>query len=320
MRAAGGVTFDTGYSTVTIKGGNALAASSDGTAVIGSSHVGYGVKGLSARDYGGYFSGLLGGVYGEAYCNPALHPGPVYGVYGKASGTVIPPHPCIGIGVYGEGSTTGVQGVGGTGVHGEGDTGVYGEGGDHGGYFTSTSESGVGVYGGSGGTSYGAIGVKGTSSYGTGVYGVGGDTGVYGEGAVGGSFRATGDGTALETQGRAIVHGDLQVTGNLTVTGQVSGFPRPNFDSGWVYVTAGGSVTITHNLGGDPEDYVVDMTFRDNVLGSGIHQITYGGDVRPGSDDKGMWWERLDTTLIMVLRSSEDVRCQDVRIRIWVYK
>ena len=176
----------------------------------------------------------------------------------------------------------------------------------------SNSGTGSGVQG----SSYAGSGVTGDSG---GTYGgyFTGASGVYGSSdtsdGYGGYFKST-SGKAVQADG------DVQIDGDLTVTGQVSGFPRPNFDSGWVSVTSGGSVTITHNLGGDPEDYVVDMTFRDNVFGSGIHQITYGGDVRPGSEYKGMWWERLDTTSIMILRSSEDVRCQDVRIRIWVYK
>lgn len=116
------------------------------------------------------------------------------------------------------------------------------------------------------------------------------------------------------------IHGDLEITGNLAVNGQVSGFPRPNFDSGWVPVEQGSSVTITHNLGGNPEDYVVDMTFRDNFYGSGIHQITYGSDVRPGPEAKGMFWEALTAISIRVVRQAEDARCQEVRIRIWVYK
>lgn len=117
------------------------------------------------------------------------------------------------------------------------------------------------------------------------------------------------------------IHGDLGVTGNLTANVQVSDFPRPNFDSGWVPVAQGSSVTITHNLEGNPEDYVIDMTFRDNLFGSGIHQITYESDVRPGPEvpeAKGMYWEALTATSIRVVRQAEDVRCQEVCI--WVYQ
>jgi hypothetical protein len=122
--------------------------------------------------------------------------------------------------------------------------------------------------------------------------------GVYGSSTSGtaGYFQSTG-GKAIQADG------DVQVTGNLTVTGQISGFPRPNFDSGWVDFAQGATVTITHNLGGNPENYVVDMTFRDYYFGSGIHQITYGGDVRPDEGSKGVWWEALNATSIKVIRA-----------------
>jgi len=139
--------------------------------------------------------------------------------------------------------------------------------------------------------------------------------GIYGESTsgAGGYFTST-SGKALEA------NGDVQITGDLAVTGQVSGFPRPDFDSGWVEIAQGGTVTITHNLGGDPENYVLDMTFRDSYFGSGIHQITYGGDVRPDEGSKGVWWEALNATSVKAIRGVNDARCQDVRIRIWVYK
>jgi hypothetical protein len=127
----------------------------------------------------------------------------------------------------------------------------------------------------------------------------------------------------LKTQGKSNLQGDVQVTGNLTVTGQISGFPRPNFDSGWVEVPAGGNQVITHNLGGNPEDYMVDMTFKYDG-DSGIHNITYGGDARPAAGGntewKGAFWEQLTSTTIKVTRYADDVRCEYVRIRIWVYR
>ncbi len=174
------------------------------------------------------------------------------------------------------------------------------------------------------GASDSGCGVTGDSTASYGVYGTGGAVGVHGEGPTGVEGKGTGAGTGghfLSAGGKAIqADGDVQVTGNLTVTGQISGFPRPSFDSGWVQVAQGTSVTITHSLGGDPEDYVVDMTFRDNYFGSGIHQITYGGDVRPDEGGKGVWWEALNATTIKAARAVNDARCQEVRIRIWVYQ
>ena len=97
-------------------------------------------------------------------------------------------------------------------------------------------------------------------------------------------------------------------------------FPTPDFDSDWVDVQTGSSITITHGLGGDPGNYVVDMTFKDQYWGSGVHQNSYGGDVRPGDVGKGMYWEDITATSIKVVRMSQDVRCQQVRVRIWAYE
>jgi len=178
----------------------------------------------------------------------------------------------------------------------------------------SVANSGTGS--GLSGSSYAGYGVVGDSAATYGGFFTGSTGGVHGQslGAGPGGYFESAGGKALE------VDGDAEITGNLTVTGQISGFPRPNFDSGWVEIAQGTAVTITHNLGGDPEDYVVDMTFRDYYFGSGIHQITYGGDVRPDEGSKGVWWEALDAISIRAVRGVNDARCQDVRIRIWVYK
>ncbi len=51
--------------------------------------------------------------------------------------------------------------------------------------------------------------------------------------------------------------------------------PNPEYDSGWVAVYAGSSETLTHNLGGNIDDYVVDLTMRS---ASSIHMRGIGGD------------------------------------------
>jgi len=270
--------------------GLSVVNSGTGSGLSGSSYAGYGVAGDSAGTYGGYFTGQTGGVYGEAVQTTT---GPTYGVYGKAYTTG-------NIGVYGENAAPGGGLGNGTGVLGKSGGGTAVQG---------ISVGGAGVVG----SSYADYGVTGDSAATYGGHFTGPTGGVYG-GSTG-----TGPGGYFEGPKAIVADGDVHITGTLTVTGQISGFPRPNFDSGWVDVAPGAAVTITHNLGGDPEDYVVDMTFRDNILGSGIHQITYGGDVRPDSE-KGVWWEALTATSIKAIRAVDDVRCQQVRIRIWVYK
>jgi len=96
----------------------------------------------------------------------------------------------------------------------------------------------------------------------------------------------------------------------------IAAFPRPAYDSGWVSVTAGGSVDLTHNLGGEVDNYVVDLTFKHPSYG--VHQFGYGGDVTSGGF-YGSWWQNLTASSITIERATNDGECPEVRVRIWLY-
>jgi hypothetical protein len=99
--------------------------------------------------------------------------------------------------------------------------------------------------------------------------------------------------------------------------------PKPDYDSGWVSLGAGAATTLSHSLGGDYWDYLVDMQYRS--AGSGVNQRDYGGadfGVQPPSgmneDDRvGAYWRGLDSSAITVYRRPEDIYASYVRIRIW---
>jgi hypothetical protein len=99
--------------------------------------------------------------------------------------------------------------------------------------------------------------------------------------------------------------------------------PKPDYDSGWVSLGAGAATTLSHSLGGDYWDYLVDMQYRS--AGSGVNQRYYGGadfGVQPPSgmneDDRvGAYWRGLDSSAITVYRRPEDIYASYVRIRIW---
>jgi len=99
----------------------------------------------------------------------------------------------------------------------------------------------------------------------------------------------------------------------------ISALPRPAYDSGWQSISQGELKTFTHNLGGDVDNYVVDMTCKSHNASYGINQLYFGGD---GHDSKtyGAYWRHLTTTSITVRRMPDDAHCDQVRIRIWVYK
>jgi hypothetical protein len=90
---------------------------------------------------------------------------------------------------------------------------------------------------------------------------------------------------------------------------------RPQYDSGWVSIAAGENKTLTHNLGGNVNDYIVDVSFR----GPGdfeIHHLGYG-DAFP--DFHGTYWGGLTSDKIGVERGvNENGIVDQVRVRIWV--
>jgi len=101
--------------------------------------------------------------------------------------------------------------------------------------------------------------------------------------------------------------------------------PTPAYDSGWISLAQDAGQTLIHNLGGNVDDYVVDMQYKASDV-NGINQRYYGGadfGAKPvaghSADDRvGAYWRTLDSTSITVYRRPEDTYAPNVRIRIWV--
>jgi hypothetical protein len=118
---------------------------------------------------------------------------------------------------------------------------------------------------------------------------------------------------------------DLHVAGDLLVEGAYRGnigpnngapFPRPAYDSGWVNINLQENKILTHGLGGNTDNYVVDLQFKSDTPGAGINQIYYGGSMEHN------WaanWSSLTNTTIEVYRMSLDAVAHQIRVRIWVY-
>ncbi|MFC1979724.1 hypothetical protein ACFLVS_02490 [Chloroflexota bacterium] len=110
--------------------------------------------------------------------------------------------------------------------------------------------------------------------------------------------------------------GDVEYEGAL-----IGAFPRPAYDSGWELINQNEEKTFTHDLGGDVDDYVVDMTFKSDNLDYGVNQLFYGGMFAFDPVNYfGAYWKVLTPTSIIVKRYANDGFCDQVRIRIWVYK
>jgi hypothetical protein len=121
----------------------------------------------------------------------------------------------------------------------------------------------------------------------------------------------------------------LEVNGTVKVTGQCQGtFPRPNYDSGWRDLatacdslnTIPGVLTLNHNLGGNVDNYVVDIISKDTgdpvTVGINNHGI---GSFHTSDEIRGFYFKQLTTTSITLYREACDKSSNELRVRIWVY-
>jgi photosystem II stability/assembly factor-like uncharacterized protein len=118
---------------------------------------------------------------------------------------------------------------------------------------------------------------------------------------------------------------DLEVAGNVKLTGSgngivfpdgtkqttaVVGFPRPAYDSGWCLATAlPGETWFHHGVGGDPNNYVVDLQCKNK---GGISNYGIGG-----LDWEGFYYSNLTNSHFRIKNDFDDDLL--VRVRIWVY-
>jgi len=90
------------------------------------------------------------------------------------------------------------------------------------------------------------------------------------------------------------------------------------WSSDWITVTPGTVVTLTHDLGGDPDDYAVELWFMDTDAGGyGINARAYGS-LEAGWNYYGATWLNLTSNTIQVARSPDDVFADQVHVRVWV--
>jgi hypothetical protein len=103
-------------------------------------------------------------------------------------------------------------------------------------------------------------------------------------------------------------------------------FGRPAYDSGWIALSPGDDVDLTHGLGGDPDNYFVDLQEKAEYMSAtSIHNQNIGMDrwENTGATEHyryGAYWGFLNDTTITVYRGSDDLEADEIRIRIWVYE
>lgn len=101
----------------------------------------------------------------------------------------------------------------------------------------------------------------------------------------------------------------FQASENGGAYGPLGGLRPPDYDSGWVMIVSSLTRILTHNLGGNNNNYLVDMeyTTTDVFPGGAIHQ--------PGIDGG---WGTLTNTQITIWQRVYDAAAR-WRIRIWRY-
>jgi hypothetical protein len=274
----------------------------------------------TTRSYGGYFqaAGAEGrGVYGR--CTNTVPDVNTYGGFFYAAGPK-------GRGVFGQ-SAGGQEGIGVKGwASNAGDVQNFG------GHFCATGQQGIGVYGWAENTgnveNYGGYFLA-EGNRGIGLFAMGGPYGS--AGVFEGDLKISGAGNAL-----VFPDGSRQTTAAKSSTGGTApagGFPRPNYDSGWVSIAEAETKTLIHNLGGNTDNYVIDMQF--SYLGGGdgtpyynvIHNRGYGGDLGyyvNKHEVAGVYYTGLTTAIIKVVNGRDPYATgpdiQKIRIRIWVYE
>jgi hypothetical protein len=109
----------------------------------------------------------------------------------------------------------------------------------------------------------------------------------------------------------------------LTVQGSVAGpsggaqVAATSWSSGWQPIAQGATRTFTHSLGGVPEDYAVELWFKDTDGNLGINRRGYGA-YEIGGQWYGAHWQRLTSNTIQVRRLAQDEAADQILVRVWL--
>jgi hypothetical protein len=103
---------------------------------------------------------------------------------------------------------------------------------------------------------------------------------------------------------------------------------HPDWDSGWRALEPGTSLRIYHNLGGNPDNYLVDLQFYFAAPAYLVHNIHIGGSafaehVGQGGHiyrTLGASWSGLDNESIKMHLREDEGAITHLRVRIWKYE
>ena len=99
-------------------------------------------------------------------------------------------------------------------------------------------------------------------------------------------------------------------TGDAAARGYAIAKHAEAYDSGWVGLDYPSSTTLYHNVGGDIDDYFIELTFRGfpSPVGIGINNDGIGTDG---------YFHKVTTNWLVVTRTG-GINNTNIRVRIWV--
>jgi hypothetical protein len=87
----------------------------------------------------------------------------------------------------------------------------------------------------------------------------------------------------------------------------------PDYDSGWVDIAPGQTITLNHNLGITATELGTSLWFSETVRG--IHHFAYGGLAVDGTQDMlGAHWHDLTDNTVQVTRHPDDGAVEQIRM------
>jgi hypothetical protein len=90
--------------------------------------------------------------------------------------------------------------------------------------------------------------------------------------------------------------------------------PSAAYNSGWLTIPESGVVTMAHNLGRAPGDYLVDLQFMESET-QGLSGRSAGQSAGP---DQGVYYRNLTADSIEICRATDGSEAGSVRVRIWI--
>jgi len=94
----------------------------------------------------------------------------------------------------------------------------------------------------------------------------------------------------------------------------------PIYNSDWISINQNEFKTLNHNVGGNSNNYVVMIEAKNpDTL---VHNLYYGftkDTISGSSTERGFYYLHLNITSITIYRAKDDVRANEIRVRIWIY-